>query len=223
MSKKKNNGRRSWTLFWSSIANILGSLVISPLSAGLLSVQDKSVARKAGFSAISMPHNTSLNMIADGETYLRSTSALSHDLKTLAWLGNDYPILPFWPMNSKIPLGATLAEISQTWESTTRIFKVELDCSPMELVAVGSFIPSASLNYIVLSDQMIPNKSYTSLKLRSSDGCTYGIAWYDPDGLYGGFWNNGGGQWTDLSGISQSSINRFVTSPQRAGPANCFS
>ena len=204
MSRKKNSGRRSWTLFWSSIVNILGFLIISPLSAGLLSVQDKLVARKADFSAISMPHNTPLNMTADDETYIRATSALLHDLKTSAWLSNDYAILPFWPTNSNIPLGATLAGIPQTWESTTRIFKVELDCSPMEMVAVGSFIPSTSLDYIVSSDQQLSNTSYSSLKLQSKDGCSYGIAWESDFG----FWTNGRGWWTDLSGINQSSINR---------------
>lgn len=213
LSKHRSNGKRSWTLFWSSIANILGFLVISPLSAALLSVQDKSITRKAEFSTMLVPHKTALNMTADDETYLRSTSALLHNLKTSAWLSNDYAILPFWPTNTEnIPLGATLARTPQTWESTTTIFKVDLECRSMVLTAVGSFVPGTPSEYSVMSEEsLLRNDSYESMKLQSEDGCIYGMAW--PSNSEG-FWSlGGGGWWVHLSRDDYTSLNRNDISP----------
>lgn len=211
LNKHRSNGKRSWTLFWSSVASILGFIVISPLSAALLSVQDKSITRKAEFSTMLVPHGSALNMTADDETYLRSTSALLHNLKTSAWLSNDYAILPFWPTNTEIiPLGATLARTPQTWERTTTIFKVDLECSSMELTAVGSFVPGAA--YSVTSEEhLLRNSSYESMKLRSEDGCIYGMAWQSDEG-----WSLGRGWSVHLSRNNYTNLNREDISPDYA-------
>lgn len=227
LSKRRSNGKRSWTLFWSSIANILGFLVISPLSAALLSVQDKSITRKAEFSTMLVPHKTALNMTADDETYSRSTSALLHDLKTSAWLSNDYAILPFWPTKTEnIPLGATLARTPQTWESTTTVFKVDLECSSMVLTAVGSFVPGAPSEYSVTSEEYLNRThSYDSMKLQSEDGCIYGMAWpsnYDEFQL---FWSlgGGGGWWVHLPRNNYTSLNQAGLKRNDIFPLGAFS
>lgn len=218
LSKHRSNGKRSWTLFWSSVASILGFLVISPLSAALLSVQDKSITRKAEFSTVLVPHGSAHYMTADDETYFRSTAALLHNLKTSAWLSNDYAILPFWPTNiENIPLGATLASTAQTWESTTTIFKVEMECSSMELTAVGSFVPGPE--YSVMSEGLLSrNSSYESMKLQSKDGCIYGMAWPTPSDRLDAteFWTLGGGWWVHLPRNNYPNLNRYDISPDEA-------
>lgn len=139
-------------------------------------------------------------MIADDETYFRSMSAFVYNLKMSAWMSSDYAILPFWPTNiENMPLGATLARTAKTWESTTTVFEVNLECSPMLLAAVGSFISSD------LVPDYSANLSYSSMKLQFEDGCIYDVAWRD--NWYGGFWNVSGGAWEHLLGKSNLSTN----------------
>src|ERR1700722_5056064 len=84
LSKGRNNGKRSWALFWASVANILGMLIISPLSAGLLSPQGIQITKTAGFSHIGAFYTTPFETSADDTTCVRAISGLTLNLSTSA-------------------------------------------------------------------------------------------------------------------------------------------
>jgi hypothetical protein len=192
LSKGRNNGKRSWALFWASVANILGMLVISPLSAGLLSPQDIQITKTAGFSHIGAFYTTPFETSADDATYVRAISGLTLNLSTSAWLSNEYAVLPFWPTDfADVPLGATLGTDPQIWEGETAVFQVDLDCRPMVLAGSSPWG----------SDSLTTG----SIILRSEDGCEYGVAAYH--GPSPNFWNTGGGWWSTSTGANFPTTN----------------
>ena len=134
LSKKGNNGRRSWTLLWVSIANIMAICLVSPFSSGLLSLSEVQMPQRTDYFRLEIPGLfTPLNTTTD-ETYFRTISSLIQNLITSAWLSDAFAILPFWPTDfDKNPFGASLAAATQQWQGQTAVFKVDLQCTSMEL------------------------------------------------------------------------------------------
>ncbi|KAI9796263.1 MAG: hypothetical protein M1833_006432 [Piccolia ochrophora] len=196
LKKDRNGGKRSWVLFWTALANAIGFLVVSPLSAGLLAPEEVRIAGQATFSTIAND-NGFLSPIADDFTYFRSISGLVLNLTTSAWLTNDYAVLPFWPSSlEEVPLGASLSNTPQRWEGQTTIYRVELDCSQMSLVGpTNHTLAGEFLDY-----------NLTSFVLKSEDGCNYGLAFRQPESSPPVFsptiWSNGGGSWSNSSDFS---------------------
>ena len=187
LRKKENGGRRSWTLFWASLANIVGMLVISPLSAGLLSTQNMQIINSATFSQTPAFQKAPLNTSADDSTFVRTIASTTLGLKTSAWLSDEYAILPFWPTLQKVPLGVSLATTPQTWKGVTTVFQSQLICDPMWLTEAG---------YVPLVDPAPQGGvDWNSIQLTSADGCVYDLAIHD-DSLF----NSGGGWWSRSSG-----------------------
>ena len=157
-SKKGNNGRRSWTLLWASVANIIAVLLVPPLSSGLLSMNEVQIPRRSDFLRLEIPSPlTPLNTITD-ETYFRTTSSLVQNLTTSAWLSETYATLPFWPADfDEVPFGASLAKADQQWQGQTAVFKAELQC-----ISMGSIVKYYSPRGL---------GDYESITLTSLDGC----------------------------------------------------
>ena len=154
LSKKGNNGRRSWTLLWVSIANVMAILVISPLSSGLLSPSEVQVPQRTDFFRLDIPSSLTPLNTTTHETYFRTISSVVQNLTTSAWLSDTYAVLPFWPADfDKVPFGATLTTAAQQWQGKTTVFKADLECTSMELTA----------DYYEISS--------SSLTLNSPDGC----------------------------------------------------
>ncbi|KIW31793.1 uncharacterized protein PV07_03385 [Cladophialophora immunda] len=201
LRKQKDGGWRSWGLFWASLANIIGTLVISPLSAGLLSIEDMQIATPTEFNRVAAFHETPLVATADDATYVRSIASSTLGLTTSAWLSDEYAVLPFWPASmARIPLGSSLATSPQTWVGTTTVFQVTMDCQLMWLSQVG-YQPAKELypaSYTPQPPTDVP--AYISLQLTSADGCIYEFA----------IWNDsisdlflvGGGWWSDTTSQS---------------------
>ena len=193
LRKKDNGGRRSWTLFWASLANILGMLVISPLSAGLLSTQNVQIINSATFSQTPAFQKTPLNTSADDSTFVRTIASTTLGLKTSAWLSDEYAILPFWPATlQEAPLGASLATTPQTWNTVTTVFQSQLICDPMWLTEAG-YIPWTQ-------NDPQEGMKWTSIQLTSADGCVYDLA--ISEGVEVGFFQLGGGWWSRSSGAN---------------------
>ena len=158
LSMKGNNGRRSWTLLWVSIANIMAVLLVSPLSSGLLSLGEVPISHRTDFLRLEIPSPlTPLNTTTD-ETYFRTISSIVQNLTTSAWLSDTYAVLPFWPADfDTIPVGASLAGAAQRWKGQTSVFKADLQCTSMELTS-KNYNPSSLIDY-------------QSITMTSPDGC----------------------------------------------------
>ena len=154
VSLKRNGGLRSQVLLYAAIMNVIGSFVLSPLSAAFLSVEPTQMSQHAVFVTLPSLSNATTAVSPDDETYFKSISALVVNLTTSVWLTKDYAIVPFWPADlSKAPLGATVPVIAQNWTANTTIFQAELNCIPMS----------------------VENLQTDSFQLVSEDGCSLAV------------------------------------------------
>ena len=181
LSKNGIDGRRSWTLLWVSIANIMAVLLVSPLSSGLLSLSEMQIPRRTDFLRLEIPSPlTSLNTTTE-ETYFRTISRVVRDLKTSAWLRDYHAILPFWPADlDSVPFGRSLMPFGQQWQGQTTVFTTDLRCTSMDLT-YKNYNPSEG-------------PGYQSIILSSLDGCTLEVNVTLISGAdlpsSGGFWSN---------------------------------
>ena len=98
------------------MANIMAILLVSPLSAGLLYVNEVQIPQNVDFNRLAPFCHGSLRVPLDlqntstDETYFRIVSSIVQNLTTSAWLKDTFAILPFWPAEfDSIPYGASLA------------------------------------------------------------------------------------------------------------------
>ena len=116
MSSKRNGGLRSRVLLFASIMNIVGSFILSPLSAAFLSVEPTQISLNAEFSTLRSISSATAAVSPDDETYFKAISALIVNLTTSVWLTDDYAIVPFWLADlSQPPLGASIPVTPQNW------------------------------------------------------------------------------------------------------------
>ena len=205
LRKQRDGGWRSWTLFWASIANILGIFVISPLSAGLLSTENIEITRDTAFRKTAAFQTLPLEASADDATYVRSIASSTIGLTTSAWLTDEYAVLPFWPSQfDTVPLGSLLASSPQKWHANTTVFQVVMDCEVMWLSEAG-YQPSKTIQPAPYKlDQPFIVSSYTSIQLTSGDGCIYEFAVSDLENVP--FFGVGGGWWSKTSGSNYPSL-----------------
>jgi hypothetical protein len=196
LRKQNLGGWRSWTLFWTSVANIIGTLVISPLSAGLLSIEIMQIMTPTEFKRIAAFEEKPLVATADDATYVRSIAGCTLGLTTSAWLSDEYAVLPFWPATStQVPLGSLLSTSKQNWVANTTAFQVTMDCQPMWSSQAG-YQPAKTLYpapYTLQPGTYVD--PYISIQLTSADGCIYEFAISNvsnTDLLHvgGGWWSN---------------------------------
>lgn len=166
-------GGRSWVLVSSALINIIGFLVVSPLSSSLLEPMDISISTDGQFSR--MAPEGPISPTSGRETMLRTIGHLLQDVSTSAWISDDYTIIPFWPSDRpSAPLGPFLATTPQEWEAETTVLNTELECKTMSLVRMKE---------MNVSDIPI---DITVAVLDSGDGCTHEFrldppfgSWYD--------------------------------------------
>ena len=182
LKKKSNNGQRGWTLFWVSMTNVMAILLVSPLSAGLLSLDEVQISRNEQFNRLQPFHNgplgnpLKLQDTSTDETYFRTISSVVQNLTTSAWLGDTRAVLPFWPAGyESVPFGASLAGAPQQWKGQTSVFQTGLQCTSMELTGKNT------------------SDTNSILEMNSEDGCnvklnmTLNTLKWPPDG---GWWSN---------------------------------
>jgi hypothetical protein len=177
-NKGKAGGIR-WPVFLAVVGTMIGSVVINPLSAGFLDVDDAtSVQQKQFYTFKSPPSPLSTPEINDS-TYLRAIANLVFNITTSAWMKDDYTVMPFWPETAtNMPNGARLSTIPQDWSGNTSVFKVEFDCEPFT-------------NISFIRNPKVPLPTFTTPLIRfgSPSGCSLNHAT-----LY-----NGGGAWSQFN------------------------
>lgn len=193
-SKKKNGGKsRSWILICAALVNILGFLVISPLSSALLTSEDVAVPHSREFARL-MPHfNSPLPLDTDRTTRFRTISHALQNVSTSPWVTDSFTMLPVWPADwPTVPLGSLSSTSSQSWQVETTIFRSNLTCDKMSLEHTSGY----------------DNKTDITVLWSSPAGCTYQL---HVEGGYTMF-NAGGGSWSNASTFIYTNYLPYVNS-----------
>ncbi|KAF5861920.1 hypothetical protein ETB97_012319 [Aspergillus alliaceus] len=134
LSREKNGGdSRGWVLFCATLVNVLGFLLISPLSSALLVSDDVTVPRQIGFLRLTPQTDAPLSLNQGRAAHFRTISHFAQNVTTSPWVTDRWTMLPFWPADwGSAPLGS-LPSASQTWRVETTVFKNELSCSKMKM------------------------------------------------------------------------------------------
>jgi Protein of unknown function (DUF3433) len=163
----KKRGIR-WAVLLAIAGNTIGSLVLNPLSAGLLQVVETAMTSHQQFltADVSQFANTSI----DDLVFAKAAADALYNISTSAWIGRDYFVVPFWPAGESPNLGRQLSSSPQTWQGNANVFKVQVQCEDLP-------------NHVVY----FPFNSYTSagLAVNASDACSTVLE--IPD-LTGGQW-----------------------------------
>lgn len=197
-----NKSTQSYALLYASILYIL-ALLVSPLSAGLLSPADEQSSLPRTFHRAKV-ENFSWQHGNEDEIMFRTISGGVIGQSTSVWVSTSAAILPFWPPGyGNAPLGSKFATTLQfeQWQAQTTAYTVDLDCHSMPLLAKYN----ATYNY---TDGVYTN--YTFLRFGLQDDCVITLA--DGDVPEPAWLQYGGGWWAPpplyntslLSGMSNS-------------------
>lgn len=130
---KRNNGQISWLLLSSAFINVLGFLIISPLSSSFLVSTEATVTKEMKFDRTTP--QLPVNLTSGRDTKLRIFGHLLQNVTTSAWISDDYTIFPFWPSRMENPpLGPLLSDSPQKWQADTLVLSTELECEPVNLI-----------------------------------------------------------------------------------------
>ncbi|PLB55395.1 hypothetical protein P170DRAFT_39733 [Aspergillus steynii IBT 23096] len=179
-SKKKNGGRvRSWILVCAALVNVLGFLVISPLSSALLTSEDVAVPHDREFARLTPRFNSPLFLDTDRTTRFRTISHALQNVSTSPWITDNYTMLPVWPADwPSVPIGSLSSTSSQSWQVETTVFRSNLTCDKMSLEHTSGY----------------DNKTDITLLWSSPAGCTYRLH-VQGDNMF----SIGGGSWSNAS------------------------
>lgn len=203
LSRRKNNGIRSWALWFASTSNILVLLIISPLSAGLLSPASLQISDTVLFRKASPAENLTWPLDSMDLIMFRTISGGIIKQPTSVWLSTEFAVLPVWPQYLQdVPLGSTL-NVSvgpQEWTLPTTVYKAEVSCMAMTSAYKNNF--TVNIPYpLGLDGPKSDAVNMTALYLKSDDGCIITIT--DIPAIYsmidhvpwllqgGGWWSNG--------------------------------
>jgi hypothetical protein len=176
---------RSPALFFASTLYIL-ALLVSPLSAGLLTPTDQQISLSSMFQRARVG-DFSWRQGTEDEIMFRTISGAVLGQSTSVWISKSSATLPFWPAEyDSPPLGSSFATNLQyeQWQVPTVAYTVELDCQPMDLIARYN----ATHSFTGESPT-----SATFLRFGSQDDCVITLGDY-PD-QYSPWMYDGGGWW----------------------------
>ncbi|RDW58610.1 hypothetical protein BP6252_13086 [Coleophoma cylindrospora] len=203
---KRMIGARSWVLLWASVVNIIGFLVISPLSAGLLTPVNIDVLQQTPFAFIKESPIANFPTDANDTIMLQAISGITLNISTSVWVVDDYYVKPFWRLSSEPQLGASFAtnKTAQNWTAVTTAYRADLKCSPMSLKV------NRTVSAVTLFDEGLCNNSSTGcsesqvqdnqnpygyIELASDDGCSVVLV----GSLYPDMFLAAGGWWAKSS------------------------
>ena len=127
--RRKETGVIRWATFIAITSTMAGPLLVNPLSAGFLKVAIVPVVSLESFSTFARPVAALDFSVFTDTMYLSTMSNIVHNVSSSVWFTKNYIAVPFWPSNmTRAPLGTQLAPTSQWWNTTTDIFRLELDC-----------------------------------------------------------------------------------------------
>lgn len=177
LRKSNNSGHRSWALFLASVVNIIGFLVISPLSAGLLSPANIDVPKHAFFNQFDPTSDIPLQLNSADQIMFNTITGAVLNHSTSAWISTDHFVLPFWPeeLGARAPLTAAIptAQEPQQWTGKTTAYKATLDCVDV-LMKSQRNATASSLGLVTGNSTELKRNDYngTAFELASDDGCS---------------------------------------------------
>jgi hypothetical protein len=204
---------RSYALLYASTLYIL-TLLVSPLSAGLLTPTNKQISASRTFERAKVG-NFSWRQGSEDEIMFRTISGGIIGQKTSVWVSKTSAMLPFWPSGlDSAPLGPKFVTDSQyeQWQVQTVAYTVELICQPMPIIARYSAVHSYNNGY---------SSNYTFLKFGSQDNCVITFAG-DPTPLGDTWMNDGGGWWARPPLYSSSLLPGISNSTSDCGDRSMF-
>jgi len=157
-------------------------LLLSPLSASMLSLVEVQITTVEDFQRLELPRPLISQDTTTDLTYFRTISSVVHDLKSSAWLTDDYAVLPLFPTSMDTPpFEAILTMEIELWQGTTSVYQADLQCIPMQVTSRNYTSPDELTEHQILT-------------FESSDGCTVERNVSGFSGLVapptGGWWSN---------------------------------
>ncbi|KAB8203823.1 hypothetical protein BDV34DRAFT_227101 [Aspergillus parasiticus] len=166
---KRKNGSRSWTLIGAALLNILGFMLISPLSSVFLFSESVVVPKATEFLRLS-PRDSPLPIQLDRVANFRTIANLVQNTSTSPWITDQYTFLPFWPADMQsAPIASLPTSLSQKWETETTVFKSNFSCTTMS-------VASQQIGTMEIPEGAEQTTLAASFLWSSSDGCEYGMA-----------------------------------------------
>lgn len=141
ISKEKNNGHRSWALFFASLINIVGFLIISPLSAALLSPEFVKTSTESNFLQADLSLKLDRQYDDLDMIMFRSISGSLLHTTTSPWITDDYFVSPVWPRAINTPsFEASLLSLSsaQKWSASATVFQTTFECTPLTFAGMSN-------------------------------------------------------------------------------------
>ena len=206
LSKKKNGGFQNWALFWATLVNLLGLLLIVPFSSALISPREIAVIKGANFSRILPTAGGPLELSTDDTILFQTISSTLLNINTSAWVSNDFTILPFWPSAaSGQPSGALLSSSKEHWTAQTTVHQTGLECEAMTLQSFGNSTHAEKLpsSPTINAYELV---NLTSFVLASEDACSLNLTSYPAGANLGNFFVTGGGWWSTSPDFSYPSL-----------------
>lgn len=179
---KKNDHRFSPAMLCAVLAYMLGFLVVTPLSAALLSPGE--VLFKDGITMLSpaVGQVSSIQPTLHNKEYFQIMGNALQNVNTSAWITDQYTVLPFWPLGVPRPDGPSVKASAISWNALTSVYQSSLDCE--DLVMKGSVVELNLTSFHGEDKQLNSTKRLASSVLKSQSGCEYGFSFDYNGGNY---------------------------------------
>lgn len=217
LRKSEKSGHRSWALFFTSIVNIIGFLIISPLSAGLLSPANVDMSQHVSFSQLATNSDVTLEVNSADQMMFNTITGAVLNESTSVWITTDHFVLPFWPSDfgTSAPLTAAIvtSQAPQQWTGRTTAYKATLDCADVSLKSQRNSTAS-SLGLVSGNSTELKRLDYngTAFELASDDGCSirlFARSQFLTDSLW---LTDGAGWWSDSAANANQALQNTPSS-----------
>lgn len=166
LPNKRRTQKFSCTMFCTSLALILGFLILSPFSSTLLVTQDVIFSQHNTFGQLSISSQLPILASASSTTYFRTIGNVLQNVTTSAWITEKYAVVPFWPADQKLEsMGAFVGPGSQVWHAETLVMSTELECEPLRLGEVS-----------LVKDLEVTKDSAPFISFESGSGCSLSMS-----------------------------------------------
>jgi hypothetical protein len=202
--RKKNERHFSPTMLCTAIAYTLGSLVISPLSAALLTSQNVIVSSPTTFLRVQLPSDPLIRPELNTLEYFHKIGHILQNVTTSPWIMDDFTILPFWPDHMDRPSGSRFDSSTEDWEAESLIFQSDIACEELKLIGQPTII-KVPWNNLGNDSTVSPEYRFiniTSQLLRMNSGCEYGFSYDQWENFSEGAARPGSVFWTNVSKLN---------------------
>jgi hypothetical protein len=126
--RRGRSGGVRWAAFLAISATMLVSLVINPLSSSLLAVTDVEFTSSGNFTTWATPKATPEFVGIGDVTLMEAIANTVYNVSSSAWSLPQYAVKPFWVTGTSPLVRASLSNSVQTWNVSTDVFKIQVQC-----------------------------------------------------------------------------------------------